>query len=52
MNILGSITNAGNGAAARQPGSQLGLDETQSASALAVLAPALSSGLGRPFGRS
>jgi hypothetical protein len=37
MNILGSITKAGNGAAA---------------SALSVFAPALSSGLGRPFGRS
>jgi hypothetical protein len=45
MNILDSIMNAGNGAAVRQLGSQLGLDETQTASALSALVPALSAGL-------
>jgi hypothetical protein len=33
MNILDSIMNAGNGAAVRQLGSQLGLDEAQTAPA-------------------
>ncbi len=47
MNILDSIMNAGNGAAVRQIGSQLGLDETQTASALSALVPALSAGLQR-----
>jgi hypothetical protein len=45
MNILDSIMNAGNGAAVRQIGSQLGLDEAQTASALSALVPALSAGL-------
>ena len=45
MNILDSIMNAGNGAAVRQLGSQLGLDETQTTSALSALVPALSAGL-------
>jgi hypothetical protein len=45
MNILDSIMNAGNGAAVRQLGSQLGLNETQAASALSALVPALSAGL-------
>jgi hypothetical protein len=45
MNILDSIMNAGNGAAVRQLGSQLGLDDTQAASALSALVPALSAGL-------
>ena len=45
MNILESIMTAGNGAAVRQLGSQLGLDETQAASALSALVPALSAGL-------
>ena len=45
MNILESIMNTGNGAAVRQLGSQLGLDETQTASALSALVPALSAGL-------
>ena len=45
MNILESILNAGNGAAVRQIGSQLGLDETQTSSALSALVPALSAGL-------
>ena len=45
MNILDSIMNAGNGAAVRQIGSQLGLDETQTASALSALVPALSAGV-------
>jgi hypothetical protein len=45
MNILESIMNAGNGAAVRQLGSQLGLDDAQTASALSALVPALSAGL-------
>jgi hypothetical protein len=45
MNILDTIMNAGNGAAVRQIGSQLGLDETQTTSALSALVPALSAGL-------
>lgn len=45
MNILDSILNAGNGAAVRQIGAQVGLDETQTASALSALVPALSAGL-------
>jgi hypothetical protein len=45
MNILDAIVNAGNGAAVRQLGSQLGLDETQTSSALSALVPALSAGL-------
>lgn len=45
MNILDSIMNAGNGAAVRQIGSQVGLDEAQTASALSALVPALSAGL-------
>jgi hypothetical protein len=45
MNILDTIMQAGNGAAVRQIGSQLGLDEAQTASALSALVPALSAGL-------
>ena len=45
MNILDSIMNAGDGAAVRQLGSQLGLDESQTTSALSALVPALSAGL-------
>jgi hypothetical protein len=45
MNILDSIMNAGNGAAVRQIGSQVGLDESQTAAALSALVPALSAGL-------
>ena len=45
MNILDSIMSAGNGAAVRQIGSQVGLDETQTASALSALVPALSAGV-------
>ncbi len=45
MNILDSIMSAGNGAAVRQIGTQVGLDETQTASALSALVPALSAGL-------
>jgi hypothetical protein len=45
MNILDSIINAGGGAPVRQLGSQLGLDEAQTASALSALVPALSAGL-------
>ena len=45
MNILDSIMNAGNGAAVRQIGSQVGLDEAQTAAALSALVPALSAGL-------
>ena len=43
MNILDSITN--NGAAVRQLGAQLGLDEAQTTAALSALVPALSAGL-------
>lgn len=45
MNILESIMSAGNGAAVRQIGSQLGLSEAQTASAMSALVPALSAGL-------
>ena len=45
MNILDSIMNAGNGAAVQQIGSQVGLDEAQTAKALSALVPALSAGL-------
>jgi hypothetical protein len=45
MNVLDTIMNAGNGAAVRQLGSQVGLDEAQTASALSALVPALSTGL-------
>jgi hypothetical protein len=45
MNILDTIMNSGNGAAVRQIGSQLGLDDAQTASALAALVPAVSAGL-------
>ncbi len=45
MNILDSIMNAGNGAAVRQLGAQVGLDESQTAAALSALVPALSAGL-------
>jgi hypothetical protein len=45
MNILDTIMSADNGAAVRQLGSQFGLNETQTASALSALAPALSAGL-------
>jgi hypothetical protein len=45
MNILDSIMNAGSGAAVRQLGAQVGLNEAQAASALTALVPALSAGL-------
>ncbi len=45
MNILDSIMNAGNGAAVRQIGAQVGLNEAQTAAALAALVPALSAGV-------
>lgn len=45
MNILDSIINAGDGEAVRQLGSQLGLDDAQTTSALSALVPALSAGL-------
>jgi hypothetical protein len=45
MNILDSIMTAGNGAAVRQIGSQVGLDEAQAAAALSALVPALSAGV-------
>jgi hypothetical protein len=47
MNILERIMNAGDGAAVRQLGSQVGLDDAQTASALSALVPALSAGLQR-----
>ena len=45
MNILDSILSAGNGAAVSQIGSQVGLDDAQTAAALSALVPALSAGL-------
>jgi hypothetical protein len=45
MDILDSIMNSGNGAAVRQLSAQMGLDESQTASALSALVPAVSSGL-------
>ena len=45
MNILDSILNAADGAAVRQLGSHLGLDGTQTTSALSALVPALSAGI-------
>ena len=45
MNILDSIINADNGAAVRRLGTLFGLDDTQTASALSALVPALSAGL-------
>ena len=45
MNILDSIMKAGNGAAVRQIGSQVGLDDAQTAAALSALVPALSAGV-------
>ena len=47
MNILDMVMNSGNGAAVRQIGSQLGLDDTQTATALSALVPALASGVQR-----
>lgn len=47
MNILDMVMNSGNGAAVRQVGSQLGLDESQTAAALSALVPALASGVKR-----
>ena len=45
MNILDSIMSAGNGAAIRQIGAQVGLNEAQTAAALSALVPALSAGV-------
>jgi hypothetical protein len=45
MNILESIMTAGNGAAVRQLGAQMGLSDAQTTAALSVLVPALSAGL-------
>jgi hypothetical protein len=47
MNILDTMMSSGNGAAIRQISSQLGLDETQTASALSALVPALAGGVQR-----
>jgi hypothetical protein len=47
MNILDVIMNAQNGAPVRQIGSQVGLREEQTASALSALVPALAAGLQR-----
>jgi hypothetical protein len=47
MNILDMMMNSGNGDAVRQISSRLGLDETQTASALSALVPALASGVQR-----
>jgi len=47
MNILDTITTAQGGAAVRQLGAQVGLDETQTASALSALVPALAAGFQR-----
>lgn len=45
MDVLESIMSAANGAAVRQLGSQLGLGEDQTTSALSALVPALAMGL-------
>ena len=45
MNILESIMSAGNGAALRQIGSQVGLNDAQTTAALSALVPALSAGV-------
>jgi hypothetical protein len=47
MNMLDILTSAGNGAAVRQIGSQLGLSEAQTASALSAVLPALAGGVQR-----
>ena len=47
MNMLDVLTSAGNGAAVRQIGSQLGLSEAQATSALSALLPALAGGVQR-----
>jgi hypothetical protein len=47
MNILDAIINAQDGAAVRQIGSQLGLDQDQTAAALSALMPALAAGVQR-----
>jgi hypothetical protein len=47
MNILDVVMNSGNGAAVRQLGSQFGLNEAQTASALQALLPALAGGVQR-----
>ena len=47
MNMLDVLTGAGNGAAVRQIGSQLGLSEAQATSALSALLPALAGGVQR-----
>jgi hypothetical protein len=47
MDILNDIINAKGGAAVQQLGSQLGLGEQQTASALSALVPALAAGLQR-----
>ena len=47
MNILEALVGAGDGAAVRQLGSQVGLGEEQTASALSALVPALAAGFQR-----
>lgn len=47
MNILDAIVNAQDGAAVRQLGSQFGLGDDQTASALSALVPALAAGVQR-----
>jgi hypothetical protein len=47
MNILDMITSANNGAAVKQIGSQVGLDEQQTTTALSALMPALAAGFNR-----
>jgi hypothetical protein len=47
MNLVDTILNEKNGAAARQIGSQFGLEPEQTRSALAALVPALTAGLQR-----
>jgi hypothetical protein len=51
MNILDIVMNARDGAAVRHLGSQFGLDETQTASALSSLVPALAEGFQRNLQR-
>jgi hypothetical protein len=49
MDILNAIVGAQDGAAVRQLGATLGLDEAQAATALSALVPALAGGVQRNF---
>jgi len=51
MNLLDSIMNAGNGAAVRQIGAEVGPDEAQATAALSALDD-ITGMIGRTFGRT